>query len=132
MVPNEENMNFSSVLYLYACIKFISILLEVQVLLFCFISFIVTKPCPFYGDFKCNDTGICLRLNYECDGYSQCLRLGSDLDYDEHNCGKDNADNLSKHLCTEICNNVLYNYLVKKAGFELEYYIRSSISIDKQ
>ena len=48
----------------------------------------VSKPCPYDGDFKCNDTGVCLRSTDVCDGYSECQnRYRSDSDYDEHNCG---------------------------------------------
>ena len=49
----------------------------------------VSKPCPYDGDFKCNDTGLCLRSIDVCDGYSDCeYSYGSDSDYDEQNCGK--------------------------------------------
>ena len=49
---------------------------------------IVSKQCPYDGDFKCNDTGVCLRSTDVCDGYSECQRrFGSDSDYDEQDCG---------------------------------------------
>ena len=43
---------------------------------------LVNRPCPYDGDFKCND-GICLRSYYVCDGYSHCQN-----GEDEQNCGK--------------------------------------------
>ena len=50
--------------------------------------FVVSKPCPYDGDFKCNDTGVCIRSTDVCDGYSECQsRYRSDSDYDEQNCG---------------------------------------------
>ena len=43
---------------------------------------IVTKECPIHGDFKCNDTGKCVRSHRICVGSSSC-NDGSD----QENCG---------------------------------------------
>jgi len=43
----------------------------------------VNKPCPYNGDFKCNDTGNCLRSTAVCDGFPHCTNGA-----DELNCGK--------------------------------------------
>ena len=51
-------------------------------------NFVVSRRCPYDSDFKCNDTGICLRGYDRCDGYSECFySRGSLSDYDEQNCG---------------------------------------------
>lgn len=52
------------------------------------IFFTVSKPCLYDGDFKCNDTGVCLSSYRVCNGYSECQGYyGSNSDYDEQNCG---------------------------------------------
>ena len=54
-----------------------------KTLCFVCICTLVTGDCPFDGDFKCNDTGLCLRSHNVCDGFSTCRHGG-----DEENCGK--------------------------------------------
>ena len=49
-------------------------------LLWCFI--LVTTVCPYVGDVKCSDTGVCLRSNYACNRYPSCNNGD-----DEANCG---------------------------------------------
>ena len=51
-------------------------------LLTMYIYTVVTEACPFDGDIKCNDTGICHRSTVTCNGYSTC-RYGTD----EEDCG---------------------------------------------
>ena len=63
-------------------------IIEYIILLFIHYIYTVSRPCPYDGDFKCNDTGVCLRSTDVCNGYSECqYRYGSDSDYDEQNCG---------------------------------------------
>ncbi|XP_065894299.1 sortilin-related receptor-like isoform X2 [Dysidea avara] len=60
----------------------------------------MTKPCPYYGDFKCNDTGVCLRYYDRCDGYSECQNHhGSNSDYDEQNCASIPCPYDGDHRC---------------------------------
>jgi len=46
-------------------------------------TYIVHKPCPYGGDIKCNDTGVCIRSYDVCNGYANCNN-GTD----EENCSK--------------------------------------------
>ena len=58
--------------------------------------FLVNRPCPYDGDFKCND-GRCLRSYSVCDGYPHCQS-----EEDEQNCG--NLNETMIHVCM-ILNN---------------------------